>query len=374
MKMLLLSLSFFICLPATQQSTPTEEKPLIQVALLLDTSNSMDGLIDQAKSQLWKMVNKLATAKRKGQTPKIEQALYEYGNDGLSNKEGYIRQVSALTSDLDFVSEQLFGLTTNGGNEYCGYVIKNAVEDLQWSASNKDLKLVIIAGNEPFNQGPEKFENACGNTIKNGIMVNTIFCGAYEEGVRGLWQKGAELADGQYINIDHNEAVTHVSTPYDQEIIDLNRSLNGTYIGYGSQGAANVARQEAQDANAAEYGATNLSTRATFKAKKSYSNAEWDLVDAVEEDAEVMETLDEATLPPEMVEMDTEERKAFVEEKSKEREKIRNEILALEKKANENREKELAKQAGEGAQTLDKVMIEMIEEQAKDNAFEFDKQ
>ncbi|MEO1711946.1 MAG: VWA domain-containing protein [Bacteroidota bacterium] len=340
----------------------------------MDTSNSMDGLIDQAKSQLWKMVNKLATAKRKGQTPKIELALYEYGNDGLSNKEGYIRQVSALTSDLDFVSEQLFGLTTNGGNEYCGYVIKNAVEDLEWSASNKDLKLVIIAGNEPFNQGPEKFENSCGDAIKNGIMVNTIFCGAYEEGVRGLWQKGAELADGQYINIDHNEAVTHVSTPYDQEIIDLNRSLNGTYIGYGSQGAANVARQEAQDANAAEYGATNLSTRATFKAKKSYSNAEWDLVDAVEEDAEVMESLDEASLPPEMVEMDTEERKAFVEEKSKEREKIRKEILALEKKANEFREKELAKQAGEGAQTLDKVMLEMIEEQAKENAFEFDQQ
>jgi hypothetical protein len=29
------------------------EKPEIKVALLLDTSNSMDGLIDQAKAQLW---------------------------------------------------------------------------------------------------------------------------------------------------------------------------------------------------------------------------------------------------------------------------------------------------------------------------------
>ena len=33
------------------------------LALLLDTSNSMDGLIDQAKSQLWKIVNELAAAK-----------------------------------------------------------------------------------------------------------------------------------------------------------------------------------------------------------------------------------------------------------------------------------------------------------------------
>ena len=41
------------------------KKAKIQVALLLDTSNSMDGLIDQAKSQLWKMVNELATTKKK---------------------------------------------------------------------------------------------------------------------------------------------------------------------------------------------------------------------------------------------------------------------------------------------------------------------
>jgi len=30
--------------------------PTVQLALLLDTSNSMDGLIDQAKTQLWKIV------------------------------------------------------------------------------------------------------------------------------------------------------------------------------------------------------------------------------------------------------------------------------------------------------------------------------
>src|SRR4030095_9928908 len=35
----------------------------IMMALLLDTSNSMDGLIDQAKSQLWKIVNELHEAK-----------------------------------------------------------------------------------------------------------------------------------------------------------------------------------------------------------------------------------------------------------------------------------------------------------------------
>ena len=43
-----------------------EEENRIQVALLLDTSNSMDGLIEQAKTQLWKIVNELTSAEQKG--------------------------------------------------------------------------------------------------------------------------------------------------------------------------------------------------------------------------------------------------------------------------------------------------------------------
>ena len=51
-------------------------KSKIQVALLLDTSNSMDGLIDQAKAQLWKMVNRLADAQRQNEGVELEIALY----------------------------------------------------------------------------------------------------------------------------------------------------------------------------------------------------------------------------------------------------------------------------------------------------------
>src|SRR5688572_61185 len=90
--------------------TPTTSKDQsIMLALLLDTSNSMDGLIDQAKSQLWKIVNELAAAKcGDGSRPNIKIALYEYGNDGLPSSEGYIRLVNPLTDDLDLISEKLF--------------------------------------------------------------------------------------------------------------------------------------------------------------------------------------------------------------------------------------------------------------------------
>ena len=46
-------------------TNPVEPKKdnTVQIALLLDTSNSMDGLINQAKSQLWDIVNEFSLAK-----------------------------------------------------------------------------------------------------------------------------------------------------------------------------------------------------------------------------------------------------------------------------------------------------------------------
>ncbi len=50
-------------------------QPGIQLAILLDTSGSMDGLIDQARSRLWKIVNELATARKNGLAPKLAGGL-----------------------------------------------------------------------------------------------------------------------------------------------------------------------------------------------------------------------------------------------------------------------------------------------------------
>src|SRR5690606_66182 len=127
---------------------PSPQQKKIKVALLLDTSNSMDGLIEQAKSQLWTIVNELAQAKCDGIKPTIQIALYEYGNDRLSAMEGYIKMVTPLTDDLDKISEDLFKLTTNGGSEFCGQVIQTACNQLDWSPDGNDLQVIFIAGNE----------------------------------------------------------------------------------------------------------------------------------------------------------------------------------------------------------------------------------
>lgn len=198
-----------------------QEKKNIKIALLLDTSNSMDGLIEQAKSQLWTVVNELAIAKKDGIAPNLHLALYEYGNDNLSVEEGHIRQVCPFTQDLDLVSEKLFSLTTNGGNEYCGEVIQKSLKQLKWGGDSEDLKMIFIAGNEPFTQGKISYLTACNYAKEKQVVVNTIFCGGYSEGVSSMWKQGAELTGGSYMNINHNKKTVYVITPYDLSLIHI---------------------------------------------------------------------------------------------------------------------------------------------------------
>ncbi|MCB0586134.1 MAG: VWA domain-containing protein, partial [Phaeodactylibacter sp.] len=114
-----------------------------------------------AKSQLWKILNELTRARKDGQVPDLQIALYEYGNSGLSAQTGYIRQVQPFTNDMDLVSEKLFSLTTNGGEEFCGQAIYSSLNELQWGAIPSSLRLIYIAGNEPFTQGRVPYATAC---------------------------------------------------------------------------------------------------------------------------------------------------------------------------------------------------------------------
>ena len=131
------------------QVDPPPHQDKVQIALLLDTSNSMDGLIDQARTQLWKVVNTFVDARRDGVAPFVEVALYEYGNNSLHVANNYIRLVEPLTRDLDELSRDLFALKTNGGEEYCGAVIQRALADLAWDPSQRTYKAIVIAGNDP---------------------------------------------------------------------------------------------------------------------------------------------------------------------------------------------------------------------------------
>lgn len=343
----------------------------IQVALLLDTSNSMDGLIDQAKSRLWNIVNTLTTLKYNGKAPQIEIALYEYGNDGLQD-ENYIRQVTPLTQDLDLVSEKLFALRTNGGNEYCGAVIRDASNNLNWDGNEKSMKLIYIAGNEPFDQGRISYKETVSAAKKKNIYTNTIFCGGREEGISTSWQNGAVLGDGKYFNIDSNQKVIYIETPFDKRIYECNALLNDTYISYGSKGSELKTKQYLQDSNAESVSASNAVERAVSKSKKNaYKNDHWDLVDRVEKDKSYISSMKPEELPSELKGKSKEEIHKIVTKKAEDRAKIQREIEVLAKKRKEFIDVETKKRGNSDVDDLGKAIEKSIGEIAKKNGYSF---
>ena len=371
MKRILTSIFCIAILQFGMANKPTEQEaqnPKIQIALLLDVSNSMDGLIDQAKAQLWKIVNELALMKKDGQQASMEIALYTFGDDRLKEEDGYIQQWNTFSGDLDIISQNLFALTTSGGDEYCGWVISDVVDELSWSANQTDLQIIVIAGNESFAQGARNYINSCEAALQKNIIINTIYCGNCSEGRSLFWEDGAMRGQGKYMCIDQNESVEFIPTPYDSLINIQNQKLNDTYHGYGSNGAKRKAMQVAQDDEASDYSSAYMTERTLSKSSHVYSNDSWDVSDYYEKDAEAILALDDSELPDILKGKSKKEKIAILDELRNQRVQINSAIGELSKKRTEFIES-YRKENSMNGNGLDAAMLKLIGDQAKNKGF-----
>lgn len=345
-------------------NTSAAKKTKIQVAILLDTSGSMQGLIEQAKSRLWNIVNTLTTLKYKGETPEIEIALYEYGS--YKEYEGdFIRQITPLTIDLDLISQSLFALTTNGNEEFCGTVIHRAVKELEWGKKEADMKLIYIAGNEEFTQGSISYKTAISEALTKDIYVNTIHCGDERMGIHDHWKDAALWGKGKFFNINANAVTRQIKTPFDAEIILCNDKLNETYISYGRIGKEKKMNQLMQDMNANTISSANYTERAVSKAKSAYKNTSWDLVDKMKEDKNILLTIQKEELPEELKTKSPEEIKSLLTQKEQERASIQKEISKLAVKRKEYIEEVLKKESNSKTDDLGDAITASILSVAK---------
>jgi len=324
-----------IATTATTAATPAElprdnVQDTVQIALVLDTSGSMDGLINQARSHLWNMVDQMGRMTRvvngKTRGVKIELALYEYGNDTLSQESGYIRQVLPLTTDLDQVSEKLHALFTNGGSEYVGQAITTAVTSLQWSSDPNAMRFVFVAGNEEFNQGPVTAAKAMEAAAQKDITVQLIYCGSKEP----TWSAAASLAKSDLMTIDQDQVAQHIPAPQDADILRLGDELNATYMAYGAQGAASAARQKGADMSSAKMSPKVAIERAQLKSKKSYKNDAWDVIDAIDNDKQFLERTSDDKLPAELRGKTLAEKQQIIAAKTAARAELQAKIAKLE--------------------------------------------
>lgn len=110
---------------------------------------------------------------------------------------------------------------------------------------------------------------------------------------------------------------TKITTPQDGVLLELNASLNATYVPYGEHGAAGLGNRLEPGSHAPPPGGQGCG---------AHSNASWDLVDKSREDGFDWGTLSLSDLPEALRDMSNEGRNEFIEDKRAERERLQQAI------------------------------------------------
>jgi len=327
----------------------------------------MGPVIETAKQKVWAIVNQTAKAKP---SPVLRIGLIGYGN-----AMGPFRTFP-LTDDLDEVYKNLMTFKDEGwGSEYVGLAVHKATVDMPWAGGKQTLKVVYVVGNETARQGPADMDYAktAPAAIAKGIIVNAIYCGDAEyQTATPTWRELAKLADGQYMEIARTGGAVYVATPFDDELARQSAALNGTYLAFGERGQQGQQNQLAQDANAAGLSKQVAAERSAAKAVVLYRNASWDLVDAAKEKDFKLEAVKDEQLPEAMRNLTPEQRKAYVEQKAKEREAIQTKIKELAAKRDAFLKEESAKRGLTGDKAFDNAVRESLTKQAESKGYRFE--
>jgi hypothetical protein len=364
-----LSLLSLALLPLSATAAPKDATPKpVDVVLCLDTSSSMDGLIDSAKRKLWAVVNDMAKMEP---MPSLRVGLYSYGNNTYDARRGWVRLEVPLTTDLDEVYKHIATLRCAPPNsdEFVARVTRDALAELKWADEKDALRLIFVCGNEPVDQ--DKFvtlESVAETAKTKGVVINTIYCGPANHPEAAGWAAFAARCGGKYANIDQNkvQAESVIKTPFDDEIQKLGAKINETYLWYGLRGTDAKANQLAQDRTAAGAAGGVAAERSVTKASAFYKNAECDLIDKMlaEKDFD-LKKLKEEDLPPELKKLKPDERERYVKKKAAERAEIQKKVTELGAKRAlyiEEERKKQPKTAGDKA--LDEALRIILREEA----------
>ena len=384
MKKIFLILTIFLTKASlwgiVENKSKQNDSNLIQVALLLDTSGSMKGLLDQAKCQLWNVVSDLEKAKKSSQPITLQIALYQFGNKKppYNEENEYLEKVVGFTDNLDHLSSKLFSLHAgDGGKEYYGEVIKAALDHLSWSSSPEVYKVAFVAGNESFNQGPTSLTDLAGHIKRKSITVNTIYCGPEKKaGELEEWKTAVRSVHGLFRQIDHNHHLPEIQTHFDKPMRELNAKLNETFVWFGEGSHHAASNQHQQDTNALNLSDHAFAARMSAKIGHLYYHVNHDLIDAIQHGKVDPSKMKVDQMPPLLASLDADARKKLISDKTKERQVIRRKMADLISKRHRFLEMKMSESHDlkfDKDKVLGSALSKAIRKQAKSKGYSFSK-
>ena len=307
----ILTLAFFM-LPTISLSQAIA-KPSVEVAFVLDTTGSMGGLIEGAKQKIWSIATTIVDANPDAD---IRMGLVAYRDIG----DDYVTKTFDLTPDIQDIYGNLLGLNARGGGDWPESVneaLDVAVNKLQWSKGGDTQRIIFLVGDAPPHMDyaqDTKYPVTLAVAKQRDILVNTVQAGVAADTMR-VWQDIAQLGNGRYIPIPQDGGqVVVIETPYDDDIIILQRDINGTVIPYGppklQKRTEEKTRQLSQVAAASPAAASDMSSYLNKRARASSEamTGEGDLVSDVASGREKLASIKDADLPDNLKKLTPEKR------------------------------------------------------------------
>jgi Mg-chelatase subunit ChlD len=317
---LLLGTALAVTLAAPAWAAQGQVRPRVEVAFVLDTTGSMAGLIDGAKRKIWSIATSIVETNPDAE---IRMALVIYRDRG----DDYVARTYDMTADIQGLYGDLLQLRADGGGDWPESVneaLHASVNKLRWSQDQATRKIVFLVGDAPphmdYANAP-KYPEVTAAARRAGIVVNAVQAGDAGD-TRQIWQDIAQRGAGRYIPIPQDGGqVVMIETPYDGDIIILQRRIDATVIPYGSarQQESMLGKIEQRAAAPASVQADNSGFYSKRSGRSEVVTGAGDLVADIAAGAKSLEAVPEGELPAVLQGKSAAERQAYVEQQRAER-------------------------------------------------------
>ena len=344
-------------------------KPTVEVAFVLDTTGSMGGLIEGAKRKIWSIATAIVDSNPDAD---IRIGLVAYRDLG----DDYVTKTFDLTTDIQDLYAKLLELKARGGGDWPESVneaLDVAVNKLQWTQSSDVRRIVFLVGDAPPHMDyaqDTKYPTTLAVAKQKGIIVNAVLAGDARDTER-VWRDIAQNGNGRFIPIPQDGGhVVIIETPYDDDIIILQKQINGTVIPYGPgafrKRTEDKTNQLAQFAAAAPAAATDMASYLNKRARLSSEaiTGDGDLVSDVAAGKQKLAGIKDDELPDNLRALKPEQRAAELDKQMKDRKALNEKLAALVAKRDQYVAEQTAK-APPKTSSFDREVKEALRAQIK---------
>src|SRR3979409_2256844 len=329
------SLAFALAtLPLSAGLSQAIAKPAVEVAFVLDTTGSMGGLIEGAKRKIWSIATAIVDSNPDAD---IRMGLVAYRDIG----DDYVTRKIELTRDIQDLYARLLELKARGGGDWPESVneaLDVAVNKLQWTLGSDARRIVFLVGDAPPHMDyaqDVKYPTTLAVAKQKGISVNAVLAGEARDTER-VWRDIAQNGNGRFIPIPQDGGkVVIIETPYDDDIIILQKQINGTVIPYGPRAlqkrTEDKTQQLSQVAAAAPSQASEMASFINKRAKATSEavTGEGDLVSDVSAGRQKLAALKDDELPDNLRALKPEARMDEVNKQMNQRKELNEKLGAL---------------------------------------------